>query len=109
MKWGAAISAVVLVAGICIVLVIANRRRTTHVTSLVRPGGFRPGEAPSCALAISDQQQLSSHLAALRCHCGSAAHSSGETQHARYDDRDLTIIVRECIQCGREQSVYFTA
>jgi hypothetical protein len=109
-KWGAAISAIVLFAAICTVLAIVTRRRARRVTSLRRPNGFRPGEAPSCALAVGDDhQQISSHLASLRCHCGSAAHSNGETQHARYDDRDLTIIVRECIQCGREQSVYFTA
>ena len=107
--WGAGIGAVLLFVGICCGLAIAGRRRTRRVTALQRPHGFRPGEAPASALSASDQTEMQTHLASMPCHCGSSAHHDGETQRARYGDRDMTIVIRACVQCGREQSVYFTA
>jgi hypothetical protein len=84
---------------------LATRRRTPV---LALPS-FRPGEAPASALAVAHAEEIDARLAELTCPCGAMHYSSPEYQRARYAERDLTIVVRRCGACGKEQSVYFTA
>lgn len=69
---------------------------------------FAPGEAPASALAVRDANEIDEHLAMRGCSCGARAYSVPEHQHARYAERDLTIVTRQCAVCGREQSLYFS-
>lgn len=71
--------------------------------------GFAPGEAPASALAIATHDDIASHLAEIRCRCGAAHPAGHEVQRAKYGERDLTIVTRQCGSCGTEQSLYFTA
>ena len=67
---------------------------------------FRPGEAPASALPLTD---LDRHLALLGCACGASLYTSPEYQRARYAEREMTIVTRQCGACGKEQNVYFAA
>jgi hypothetical protein len=69
---------------------------------------FAPGEAPASALAVHDSHDIDAHLASRHCACGARAYSLPDLQHARYAERDLTIVTRQCAACGREQSLYFS-
>ena len=93
---------VVCFVGICWLL--ATRKKPV----LVLPS-FRPGEAPASALAVGHAEEIDVRLAELACACGAMRYESPEFQRARYAERDLTIVVRRCGSCGKEQSVYFTA
>ena len=69
-----------------------------------------PGEAPASALAVHAPHDIDAHLAALRLHLRRARTTrSPDLQRARYAERELTIVTRQCGACGREQSLYFTA
>jgi hypothetical protein len=70
---------------------------------------FAPGEAPASALFVRDAHDIDAHLASRNCTCGARAYLLPEMQHARYAERDLTIVTRQCAACGREQSLYFSA
>lgn len=94
---------VVCFVGICWML-------ATRKTPIVLPlPSFRPGEAPASALAVARNEEIDARLAQLPCACGGTRYSSPEFQRARYAERDLTIVTRNCGACGKEQSVYFTA
>ena len=86
---------------------LATRRRPRRP----RARAFRPGEAPASALAVRRaHDDIDAHLAELSPARAARMHySSPEFQRARYAERDLTIVTRQCGACGREQSVYFTA
>ncbi|HUP59066.1 MAG TPA: DUF3857 domain-containing protein [Thermoanaerobaculia bacterium] len=101
LKWGVGLFIVAAFVAFCWML--ATRRRV--VPALV----FRPGEAPASALAVNGTDEIHQHLAGLACACGAALYSAPELQRARYAEREMTIITRQCGACGREQSVYFTA
>ena len=87
--------------GLCWML--ATRRRPTKLVLQ-----FAAGEAPASALAIQNPHDIDTHLAARNCTCGARAYSLPDLQHARYAERDLTIVTRQCAACGREQSLYFS-
>jgi Domain of Unknown Function with PDB structure (DUF3857)/Transglutaminase-like superfamily len=94
---------VVCFVGICWML-------ATRKSPIVLPlPSFRPGEAPASALAVARSEEIDARLAQLPCRCGGTRYSSPEFQRARYAERDLTIVTRNCGACGKEQSVYFTA
>ncbi|HEX6100018.1 MAG TPA: DUF3857 domain-containing protein [Thermoanaerobaculia bacterium] len=95
---------VVCFVGICWML--ATRKRPIVVLPLP---SFRPGEAPASALAVARADEIDARLAKLSCACGATRYSSPEFQRAKYAERDLTIVTRNCGACGKEQSVYFTA
>ena len=61
------------------------------------------------ALLVSRAEDIDEHLAEFACGCGAMQYSSPEYQRARYAERDLTIVIRQCGGCGKEQSLYFTA
>jgi hypothetical protein len=91
--------------GICWML--ATRRRPAAAAAIL--ASFRPGEAPMSALAVARAEEIDARLAQLSCACGGTRYSSPEFQRARYAERDLTIVTRNCGACGKEQSIYFTA
>ena len=91
--------------GICVML--ATRRKP--VGPVLAPLRFSPGEAPVSALRVTRADEIDARLAELLCACGATHFASAEVQRARYAERDLTIVTRHCGQCGKEQSVYFTA
>jgi hypothetical protein len=103
-KWALGLFLVATFVGIAVTLATRGRRRPI-VPRIV----FRPGEAPASALAVQGAQEIDAHLASLSCACGSASYSSSDVQRARYAEREMTIVTRQCGACGREQSVYFTA
>lgn len=104
-KWGLGAFIVAAFVGLCWML--ATRRRPLAAAT---PFAFRPGEAPASALAIHQSDEIHLHLAALACTtCGAMHYSTPDVQRARYADREMTIVTRQCAACGREQSVYFTA
>ncbi|HVE71743.1 MAG TPA: DUF3857 domain-containing protein [Thermoanaerobaculia bacterium] len=90
--------------GICVML--ATRRK---VAPVLAPSRFSPGEAPASALRVNRADEIDARLAELLCGCGATHFASSEYQRARYAERDLTIVTRNCGACGKEQSVYFTA
>ena len=98
---------VVCFVGICWML--ATRRKPGAAAAALVLRTFRPGEAPASALAVARAEEIDARLAELACACGHSRYSSPEFQRARYAERDLTIVVRNCGACGKEQSVYFTA
>lgn len=100
-NWVVGFIAVAVFVGVC--LMLATRRKPVVVAS------FRPGEAPMSALAVARAEEIDARLAQFSCACGATRYSSPEFQRARYAERDLTIVTRQCGACGREQSVYFTA
>jgi hypothetical protein len=103
-KWGlAAFGAMMAITAV--VLLIARSRSASPV---VPQFAFAPGEAPVSALAVRDTADIDTHLASRNCTCGARAYSMPDLQHARYADRDLTIVTRQCAACGREQSLYFS-
>ena len=103
-KWGWGFALVAAFVGICSLIAIP-RMRGTKIAEIM----FRPGEAPASALAIRHDGDIGTHLAALACPCGASIDAAPEMQRARYAERELTIVTRQCATCGREQSVYFTA
>lgn len=103
--WG--LGAFIAMMCIATMLMLISRRRTA-VPELVPRFAFAPGEAPASALAVSDADEIDAHLASRNCTCGAQAYSMPDLQHARYAERDLTIVTRQCASCGREQSLYFS-
>ena len=100
-RWGVGLVAVaIFVTG---AWRLATRRRKPAAVM------FLPGEAPASALAVYHADEIDAHLSTMPCACGGPFASSADIQRARYDERDLTIVTRSCVTCGREQSVYFTA
>jgi hypothetical protein len=59
-------------------------------------------------LAVRNTNEIDAHLAGRNCACGARAYSLPDLQHARYAERDLTIVTRQCGACGKEQSLYFS-
>jgi hypothetical protein len=104
-KWGLGLFIVAAFIGICFVVATRKRAPRTFVPHLV----FRPGEAPVSALAVRHAHEIDAHLASIGCTCGAALDAASDIQRARYAEREMTIVTRRCIVCGREQSVYFTA
>ena len=104
-KWIVGLFIVGSFVGTAMTLAMRRRKPGTLVPEII----FRPGEAPVSALAVQGAHEIDRHLAALSCACGSLAYANADVQHARYDDREMTIVTRHCGTCGREQSVYFTA
>ena len=98
--WIAALGILGAFVGLCVFL--ATRRPRSP---LPEPS-FRPGEAPVSALPLHD---LDRHLALLGCACGASLYTSPEYQRARYAEREMTIVTRQCGACGKEQNVYFAA
>lgn len=107
-RWVMGFALAAAFVGISLWLSTRRARPRRAVEPAPVPALFLPGDAPASALAISDERQIEAHLAARRCLCG-AEPSASEIQRARYADRNLTIVVRRCPVCGREQSTYFTA
>jgi hypothetical protein len=104
-KWGLGL----FMAGAFIVLswLIATRRPRPILAAT--QAMFQPGEAPASAVAIGGAHEIDAHLARLGCACGATVYSGADVQRARYADREMTIVTRQCGACGREQSIYFTA
>jgi hypothetical protein len=100
-RWAGGLVLVALFVGVCVL--VATRRRRVPVELLA---AFRPGEAPASALPI---REIDHHLSRIACLCGGTVLSSPEFQSARYAEREMTIVTRQCGSCGREQNVYFTA
>jgi transglutaminase-like putative cysteine protease len=103
-QWAVGIGMVAVFVIACVWL--SRRRPATTMTA--RPL-FAPGEAPASALAVATHDDIASHLAEIRCRCGAAHPADHEVQRAMYDERELTIVTRQCGSCGTEQSLYFTA
>jgi len=101
-KWGLGFFIASAFVGLCWML--ATRRRP-----LVPALAFRPGEAPASAVAVRGTHDMQAHLAGMPCSCGAMHYSAPDVQRARYAEREMTIVTRQCAACGREQSVYFTA
>jgi hypothetical protein len=104
MRWG--VGAFIAMMCITTFVMVMSRRRT--VSPIVPRLAFAPGEAPVSALAVRDANDIDAHLASRNCTCGARAYSMPDLQHARYAERDLTIVTRQCAACGREQSLYFS-
>lgn len=102
-NWAVGIILVVSFVGICWMLATRRPRE------VARSRAFSPGEAPASALLVARAEEIDARLRELSCVCGGSRYSSPEYQRARYADRDLTIVTRQCGACGKEQSVYFTA
>jgi hypothetical protein len=102
-NWVVGAILVVCFVGICWMLATRRRQPVMVLRS------FGPGEAPASALAVARAEEIDTRLAELTCSCGGRRYSSPEFQRARYAERDLTIVTRNCGACGREQSIYFTA
>ena len=102
MQW--AIGAIIVVVFVTIAVLLAVRG--PRQPAGIRVAAFRPGEAPASALPIHD---LDRHLALLGCACGASLYSTPEFQRARYAEREMTIVTRQCGACGKEQNVYFAA
>jgi hypothetical protein len=105
-KWLMGLLGVTAFVGMCWML--ATRRRPEPVAVEAAPM-FSPGEAPASALLVARPEEIDVRLAEFACGCGAIQYSSLEVQRARYAERDLTIVVRQCGGCGKEQSIYFTA
>jgi hypothetical protein len=101
-NWVVGLIVMATFVGICWML--ATRRKPVLAAAL-----FSPGEAPASALRVARAEEIDVRLAQLACACGGTRYSSPEFQRARYAERDLTIVTRNCGGCGKEQSVYFTA
>lgn len=99
LNWGIGLFIVGAFVGFCLFIV----RRKPAVLD------FQPGDAPASALAVRGSDEMHQHLAGRACACGAALYSPPEVQRARYAEREMTIITRQCGACGREQSIYFTA
>ena len=82
-------------------------RRARARRRLIRIRAFRRGEAPASAVEVREPAEIHARLPEFACPCGAAITAPGEISRARYDDRDLTIVTRNCPRCGREQSLYF--
>jgi transglutaminase-like putative cysteine protease len=106
LKWG--LGFFIAGAFIAFCWLLATRRPPAAILVPAR-AMFRPGEAPASAVAIGGTHEIDAHLARLACTCGAAAYSPADVQRARYAEREMTIVTRQCGACGREQSVYFTA
>jgi transglutaminase-like putative cysteine protease len=105
--WALGVFIVIAFVGLCWMLATSKPRKpTTYPVPRFR---FAPGEAPVSALAVAGADDIDNHLAARACTCGSSSYTSAESQRARYAERELTIVTRQCGACGREQSIYFTA
>lgn len=104
MRWGLGAFMVMMFIGMFVMLM--TRRRPA--AAIVPEFAFAPGEAPASALAVRDPHEIDAHLATRNCTCGARAYSVPDLQHARYAERDLTIVTRQCGACGREQSLYFS-
>jgi hypothetical protein len=100
-KWGLGVFITVMFVGLC--WMVAKRQRPAKV---ILP--FAAGEAPASALAIRNTHEIDAHLSVRNCACGARAYSLPDLQHARYAERDLTIVTRQCGACGKEQSLYFS-
>jgi transglutaminase-like putative cysteine protease len=108
MKWGIGLLIVALVVGAS--WAFATRTKPRPSGSIApRSAAFLPGEAPVSAVAVADRTGIDAHLAGVACSCGIRAWSTPELQRARYGERDMTIVTRQCAACGREQNIYFTA
>jgi transglutaminase-like putative cysteine protease len=109
-KWIGGATAIGVFIGICVLIALPRRRRRARqfaqAASVER---FGPGEAPASAFAVRHPYDIERHLASRNCRCGAAIAGSGETSRARYGDREMTIVVRQCARCGQEQSLYFAA
>ena len=101
-KWGLGLFIVAAFVAVCWTL--ATRRKPRE-----EPVAFRPGEAPVSALSVTGAEEIHRHLAGLACACGAPLGSAADIQRARYAEREMTIAIRSCRSCGREQSIYFTA
>jgi transglutaminase-like putative cysteine protease len=104
-KWGLGLFIVMVFVTFCWMLAM----RRSKPPQLVPAVAFRPGEAPASALAVRHGDEIHSHLAGLACSCGASHYSTPDVQRARYAEREMTIVTRQCAACGREQSIYFTA
>ena len=100
-KWAGGSVLVALFVTVCVLIATRGRRAPAEILS-----SFRPGEAPASALPI---HELDHHLSRIACLCGGTVLSNPEFQSARYAEREMTIVTRQCGHCGREQNVYFTA
>lgn len=104
-KWG--LGVFIVAAFVSLAFAFAMSRKPSP--ALVPALAFRPGEAPASAVAVQGAHDMNAHLAGLSCSCGAQHYSAPDVQRARYAEREMTIVTRQCAACGREQSVYFTA
>jgi hypothetical protein len=104
-QWGLGAFVVAMFIGVAWSVVTRKRRGSP----LAPRYAFLPGEAAASALAIAGDDDITAQLALHPCGCGARAYSLPERQHAKYAERELTIVTRQCAACGREQSLYFTA
>lgn len=103
-KWSVVVFLAIAFVGVCVWLA-SGRRRARPVARIA----FAPGESPASALAIARLDDVDLHLAELACSCGATRYSPAEIQRALYAEREMAIVTRRCGNCGKEQSVYFTA
>jgi hypothetical protein len=103
MKWGVA-GFFIAASFVAICWMLATKKPQGGPEDL-----FQPGEAPASALAVRGVHDIDAHLAGRPCPCGARTYSIPDLQHARYAERELTIVTRQCATCGREQSLYFMA
>lgn len=110
-KWGFGLAFVAVIVGVATAVAVPRARRARKVAEITvqRSFAFQPGEAPASALAIRHEADIGQHLATLACRCGARLFSDADVQRARYGERELTIITRQCGACGKEQAMYFTA
>ena len=110
LQWAGGLAVVALFVGTSWWLASRKRPRPLVPVSAphVQPASFSPGDAPSSALPILHAEEIPFHLQTRRCTCGAARLSSSDVQRARYAERDMTIVIRRCNSCGREQSTYFS-
>jgi transglutaminase-like putative cysteine protease len=101
MVWGFGIFVALIIASIWFAVAMRSRPERLALQ-------FEAGEAPASALVVRNSDEIDAHLAVRGCTCGARAYSLPDRQHARYAERDLTIITRQCGACGREQSLYFS-
>ena len=104
-KWGVT-GFIIAAAFVAICYMLATRKPRPRPQE---DDAFAPGEAPASALTVRGVHDIDAHLAGRPCPCGARTYSIPDLQHARYAERELTIVTRHCGACGREQSLYFTA
>lgn len=104
-KWGVGFGVAGVFVAICVFLATGRRRGGAPALRFA----FAPGESPASALAIAREDDIDTHLADLACTCGGLHYSAPDVQRALYAEREMMIVTRQCAQCGKEQSVYFTA
>ncbi len=89
---------------------VQSRRAQGRQTEFKKKFAVAPGEVPETAIELPDGQELSSHLAALTCPCGTPYYEAGdrfEQASGIFDGRRLLVVGLKCATCRNQRDVYF--